>query len=139
MKGVSNPDGWVRLGFPGGWPSDPQNKFTAAGRTDRENDAFNYVKTVANFRKQSPAITSGKLMQYVPEDWVYTYFRYNDQQTVMVVMNTANEEKNIDLVRFAERTKSFTGARDIVTSDTFNLSGNWKIPPKRILILELIK
>ncbi|MGI8598696.1 MAG: glycoside hydrolase family 13 protein [Chitinophagaceae bacterium] len=139
MKGVSNPDGWVRLGFPGGWPSDPQNKFTAAGRTDRENDAFNYVKTVANFRKQSPAITSGKLMQYVPEDWVYTYFRYNNQQTVMVVMNTANEEKNIDLVRFAERTKSFTGARDIVTSDTFNLSGIWKIPPKRILILELNK
>ncbi|MES2881795.1 MAG: alpha-amylase family glycosyl hydrolase, partial [Bacteroidota bacterium] len=26
MKGVSNPDGWVRLDFPGGWPGDKQNK-----------------------------------------------------------------------------------------------------------------
>jgi neopullulanase len=139
MKGVSNPDGWVRLGFPGGWQNDPQNKFTAAGRTDRENEAFNYVKTIANFRKKSSAITYGKFMQYVPEDWVYTYFRYNNQQTVMVVMNTANEEKNINVERFTERTSGFSGARDILTSATYNLSGSWKLPAKSILILELKK
>ncbi len=49
MKGVSNPDGWVRLDFPGGWPDDRQNKFESSGRTAQENEAFNWVKTIANY------------------------------------------------------------------------------------------
>ncbi len=31
MKGVTNPDGWVRLDFPGGWNSDTLNAFTGNG------------------------------------------------------------------------------------------------------------
>ncbi|HET7896266.1 MAG TPA: glycoside hydrolase family 13 protein, partial [Flavisolibacter sp.] len=85
MKGVSNPDGYVRLDFPGGWPGDGQNKFTKEGRTGREEEVFNWTKSIANFRKNSSALKTGQLMQFVPEDWVYTYFRYNNQQTVMVV------------------------------------------------------
>ncbi|HEY1023639.1 MAG TPA: alpha-amylase family glycosyl hydrolase, partial [Sphingobacteriaceae bacterium] len=32
MTGVTNPDGWVRMDFQGGWPEDKTDKFTAAGR-----------------------------------------------------------------------------------------------------------
>jgi glycosidase len=31
MKGIDNPDGWVRLDFPGGWAGDRKNAFTGAG------------------------------------------------------------------------------------------------------------
>ena len=54
MKGLTNPDGLVRLDFKGGWAGDKENKFTAAGRTAKENEAFNYVKKLANYRKNSP-------------------------------------------------------------------------------------
>ena len=33
-------------------------------------------------------------MQFVPQDGVYVYFRYDDKQTIMVVMNTAKENKD---------------------------------------------
>jgi glycosidase len=138
MKGVSNPDGNVRLDFPGGWTGDKQNKFEEKGRTNLENEAFNYVKSIANFRKKSSAIKTGKMIQYVPVDAVYTYFRYDARQTVMVVMNTADVEKNIDPQRFIERVKGFTKAKNINADWTADLKASeWKIPAKTIWILEL--
>ncbi|MEB0250174.1 alpha-amylase family glycosyl hydrolase, partial [Mucilaginibacter sp. 5B2] len=47
MKGYSNPDGLVREDFSGGFEGDKKDKFTAEGRDSSENDAFNYVRTLA--------------------------------------------------------------------------------------------
>ena len=91
-------DAMVRFDFPGGWPGDASNKFTSAGRNDKENNAFNYVRTLANFRKNSSAIKTGKMMQYVPENGAYVYFRYDNKQTVMCVMN--QEEGPVTLRSF---------------------------------------
>jgi glycosidase len=137
MKGVSNPDGWVRLDFQGGWEGDKQNKFESSGRTAQENEAFNWTKTISNFRKNSSAIKTGKFMQYVPEDAVYTYFRYDNKQTIMVVMNSGDNEKEIRTNRFSERTNGFTKARNIVSGQSSDLSQSWKIPGKTIWIMEL--
>jgi neopullulanase len=139
MKGVSNPDGLVRGDFSGGWKEDKQNKFTEAGRTAAENDVFNWTRTIAQFRKNSSAIRFGKMMQYVPEDWVYAYFRYDDKQTVMVVMNTSADEKSIDPGRFAERTSGFSKAVNISDNGAHSLQEKWKIPSKSIWILKLEK
>ena len=140
MKGISNPDGYVRLDFPGGWPGDKQNKFTKEGRSGREEEVFQWTRTIANFRKASSAIKTGKMMQYVPEDWVYTYFRYDDKQTVMVVMNTDTKEKTIKPGRFTERTAGFSRARNVVDGKTNNLSDSeWKVPGRTIWILALEK
>ena len=137
LKGISNPDGLVRSDFPGGWKEDAQNKFTAAGRTERENEVFNWTRTIAHFRRTSSALRTGKMMQYVPEDWVYTYFRYDHLQTVMVVMNTSTSEKTLRLERYEASTKGFSSARNIATSESLNLAGSWKLPPKSIMIVEL--
>lgn len=139
MKGFANPDGWVRLDFPGGWPGDPYNKFESSGRTQQENEAFNYVRTFANFRKKSSAIKTGKLMQFVPEDGVYVYFRYDNNQTVMCVMNPENTSKTINLARFKERIKDFTKAYDVATGNTFTLEPTLTIGPKYLLVMDLTK
>ena len=137
LKGISNPDGKVRQDFPGGWKEDKENKFTQEGRSEQENEFFNYTRTVANYRKKSSAIKTGKMMQYVPQNEVYTYFRYDDKQTVMIVMNTGSDQRSIDPKRFAERTKGFSKAKNIVTFSENNLSAKWNIPPKTIWIMEL--
>lgn len=139
LKGVSNPDGLVRGDFIGGWKEDQQNKFTAGGRTEKENEVFNWTKTIANFRKNSPALKSGKLMQFVPRDWTYTYFRYTDKQTIMIVLNSSNDPKKVDPSQFSERTNGFSTARNIVTGATSNLAQSWTIPGKTIWIMELSK
>ena len=131
--------GKVRGDFWGGWKEDAQNKFSEQGRNGKENEVVNWIKTIANYRKASSAISKGKMTQYVPQGSVYTYFRYDDKQSVMVIMNSGDSEKTIGLDRFIERTSGFSKAKNIVTGASQNLSGEWKIPGKAIWILELGK
>ena len=139
MKNFKNPsDAEVRRDFPGGWPDDKENKFTAAGRKQKEGEAFQFVTKLANFRKASPALTTGKLMQYVPENGLYTYFRYSPAQTVMVISHTGKEEIKVTMARFSERTKGFTKLRNIQTGDVLPLQ-DFTVQPKESFVFELLK
>lgn len=131
-------DGYVRLDFPGGWKGDSLNKFTIAGRTQKDQEIFQHLATLANFRKGSSALTTGKFMQFVPEDGVYVYFRYSQNQTVMVVMNTAKEEKKVNMARYAERTSGFSQYRDVINQTTGKLS-DFNIGSYKAVVYELIK
>ncbi len=132
-KGIN--DGWVRLDFPGGWNGDAKNAFTQQGLSAEEKDLQRYTKTLANFRKKSSAIKTGKLMQYVPDDGLYVYFRYDDKQTVMCIMNTAEKEKEVDFNNYNERTKGFTKAIDVINGSSY--LNKFSLPAKQMLVLEL--
>ena len=137
MKNYSNPDGLVREDFPGGWPGDKDNKFNANGRSTKENEAFNYVRTLANYRKNTPALQTGKTMQYIPHDGVYVYFRYDSQKTVMIAYNGNEKEQSISTARYAERINGTLRARNVISDDTVELS-KLTIPAKGTLVLELL-
>lgn len=139
MTGFTNPDGNVRLDFKGGWPGDSVNKFTKEGRTAKEESIFQYLRRFANFRRNSSAIATGKMMQYVPVDGVYVYFRYDDNQTLMCVMNTKDQSATIDLSRFSERIKDFKKAYDVATGAMFNLEPTLSIGGKYLLVMDLKK
>jgi glycosidase len=136
MKNYSNPDGLVREDFPGGWAGDKTDKFTATGRTDAENDAFNYVRKLANYRKGTTALQTGKMMQYIPEKGIYVYFRYDDKKTVMIVFNAGDKEQTTETDRYADRIKGAKKAKNIITGDTVDLA-KLTIPAKTTLVLEL--
>jgi len=96
-----------------------------------------YVSTLANFRKKSTAITQGKLMQYVPDDGLYVYFRYDSKQTVMCVMNTSEKIKRSILKNIAERTAGFSSAKNILNEKS--VASTFTVPGKRMWVLELQK
>jgi len=137
--GFTSPsDGYVRLDFPGGWPSDSINKFEAAGRTEKDNDIWNHVATLANYRKTSSALTTGKMMQFVPEDGVYVYFRYDADKTVMIAMNTAKETKTINIGKFEERTKGFSNYYNVLTKTSGDLK-DFSLDSYSTVVFELKK
>ena len=139
LTGFTSPnDGYVRQDFPGGWKDDALNKFDFKGRTTKENEIWNHVSTLANFRKRSSALTTGKMMQYVPVNGVYVYFRYDGKQTVMVVINTAKETKTINTERFEERVKGFTKMRNIMTGQVENIK-NLNMDSYHSAVFELIQ
>ncbi len=139
MKNFKNPsDAEVRRDFPGGFPGDQENKFVAAGRTQAENDAFNYVKKLATYRKNTPALHSGKLMQYLPENNVYTYFRYDDNKTIMIISNTGDTAYSLPTNRYSERIKSATKGRNVITDETISVVGSIQLAPKSTYVLELM-
>ena len=137
MAGISNPDGLVRKDFPGGWKEDKVNKFTAAGRSAKENEVFDWVKSLGNYRKNTTALRTGKLTQYIPEDGVYVYFRQNDQQTVMCIMNSNDKDATVNLPRFSEHMKGRTKGKEITTGKDYDLSSSVVLPRKYLLVVEL--
>lgn len=138
MTGMSNPDGLVRSDFPGGWKEDKVNKFTAAGRSDKENEIFNLIKKLANYRKQSSALKTGKMMQYTPDNGLYVYFRYDASETIMCVMNTSDKPRTIDISKsFTDRTAGFSNSFNIITGKSEG--SQFVVNPVSMLILSLKK
>ena len=76
-------------------------------------------------------------MQFVPEDGVYVYFRYDGNQTIMCIMNTMTEHKTIDGKRFLERTAGFTHGVDISTGTNYSVTGSISLRPLSMLVLHL--
>jgi neopullulanase len=138
MKNFKNPsDAEVRRDFPGGFPGDQQNKFLASGRTPSENEAFNFVKKLANYRKNTPALHGGKLMQYMPVDGVYVYFRYDDQKTIMAIMNANEQPYSLKTSRFAERIGKATQARNVLTDQMQDLTESIPLTARTASVFEL--
>jgi len=137
MKGIANPDGWVRLDFPGGWEGDKKNAFTGEGLSADEKSVQEYTKLLGNYRKQSTALQTGKMMQYIPNNGLYVYFRYDAGSTVMCVMNTDKQTRTVDMNDFSERTNGFKGGKDIITNQQINIK--FELPAMSMQVIELTK
>ena len=137
MKNFSDPDGKVREDFPGGFVGDKTNYFVS--RPGQAGQAFDYVSKLANYRKAHPVLSSGKLMQFIPQDGVYTYFRYMDTECVMVIANNTKDEKTVDGARFAERTAGFTSGVEVVSGAAISDLKTLRVPPHTTWVVELRK
>lgn len=77
------------------------------------------------------------MTHYIPENNVYVYFRYNDKETVMVVINNAAETKTFKTNRFQENIKNFKSGKDVLTGKAVDLKNEISLDGKSVLILEL--
>ncbi|WP_412465013.1 glycoside hydrolase family 13 protein [Flavobacterium mekongense] len=130
-------DGDIRRDFPGGWNGDTNNAFTKAGRTEEQNKFYDFTAKLFNWRKNKTVIHNGKTTHYIPENNVYVYFRYNENESVMVVVNNNAEKQTLKTNRFAENIKNYLSGKDIFTEKTFDLNNDITIESKSVLILEL--
>jgi glycosidase len=139
MRHDGNEHGNIRADFPGGWEGDAVNAFTGEGLTDGQKEMQKYISTILNWRKNCRVIHSGKLMHYVPQEGIYVYFRYNENESVMVILNKNTEAKKLTTGRFAERMNGFTKGNEIITSTELNQINEITIPARSAMIIELKK
>ena len=135
MKNFTNPDGLVRSDFPGGWASDQKNLFVS--RSGPEAEAFDYVSKLANYRRTHPALHAGKYQHFIPEAGVYTYFRYSEAGTVMVMLNAGKDERVVDGARFAERLSGFSSGVEVTTGAAVADLRSFRVPGRTAWVVEL--
>jgi len=135
--GADKGHGVIRKDFPGGWPGDARNAFTAQGRTDKENDMFNYLRKLLRYRQLSDVLKTGNFRHFIPADGIYTYFRYKEKHAIMVVINNNEEAKTTETARYNEFLKHYTSGTDVMEGTTLNDLSTLTIPGKSVLILEL--
>ncbi|MFY7651052.1 MAG: cyclomaltodextrinase C-terminal domain-containing protein, partial [Chitinophagaceae bacterium] len=131
-------DGLRRGDFYGGWIGDTKNAFTGEGLNKDEAEAQVYFAKLLNWRKNSKAITEGKLKHFAPiNNDVYVYFRYHQQQKVMIIVNKNANAATLSLNRFAEIIPASFQAKEIISNQTIQFTNNLTIPGKTAYILEI--
>ncbi|GHT14852.1 alpha-amylase [Bacteroidia bacterium] len=142
MTGEKNEgDGNLRKDFPGGWPSDSVDAFTSTGRTAMQNEAWNYLRNLLQWRKTNPAVTGGKLIHYAPEEYTgncYVYARIKDNNKVLVILNGLTEAQNLSPEKYREVIGNADSGKDIISGKRIDLKEKIIIPAKGVYVIELI-
>ena len=77
-------------------------------------------------------------MHFIPEDGIYVYFRYTDEETIMVVLNNNKKGiKKIDTARFNEILGQYSEAKNIITGRKVKDLQLISIKAKSALVFEL--
>ena len=134
-KGKGDSD--IRKDFPGGWNGDTNNGFTKSGRTEEQNKFYEFTSRLFKWRKSKEVLHFGKMKHYIPENNVYVYFRYNEKESVMVVINNSTDSQTLKTNRFAESIQNYRTSKDILTEKTVDLKTDISIEGKSVLVLEL--
>lgn len=127
-------DGDLRKEFPGGWQGDTRNCFVENGRTEQENEAFEFTRQLLNWRKGNQVIGKGSLKHYSIQNGVYVYQREFNGKSVVVIMNGTDDSKELDLTPYQEilpRENAF----DVLTGKNVDLSKKLRLDGRENLIL----
>lgn len=129
-------DGNVRKDFPGGFPGDEHNAFTAKGRTKEENVMYNWVRRLLHWRQGNDVITKGTQTQFIPYNGIYVIARQYKGKTVMTIINGTNKRRKMPLRRYAEMIGDHQQATNVMTHATVTLGDSLNLAPHKTLILE---
>lgn len=136
-KGIS--DGYLRKDFPGGWPNDTVNYFTEEGRKDDplRSEAFDYLKTLLNYRKGNEVISKGSMKHFYPMTGVYAYQRKYKDQAILVFLNGNDNDHIVELEQYQEVLQNGIKFKNILTNEIMYLNKSFTLKPREALILEL--
>lgn len=129
-------DGNVRKDFPGGFPGDKHNAFTAAGRTKAENEMFDWLSKLLHWRKGNKLIINGKQTQFIPYKGVYVVARSGDNKHILTIINGTKKEAYLEVERYAEVIGDTEIATNVLSGEQINIKKNVKLKPQEALILE---
>ena len=76
MRGGGDPDN--RHDFPGGFPGDAQNAFTAAGRTPEQADVHDWVEQLFQFRQHHAVLAGGEQQDIFVDPSAFLFVRAAD-------------------------------------------------------------
>ena len=129
-------DGNIRLDVPGGFPGDEHNEFTAAGRSELQNEAYDFIAKLAKWRKGNKVISQGKLLHFMPENGLYVYQRSLDGKRVIVMMNGTDKQLDVDMKPYKEILEPGNALRDVITGETITIIPKMTFEPRALYILE---
>lgn len=95
LQGGEDPDN--RRDSPGGFPGDPRDAFSRAGRTPAEQDLWAYVQALLRLRQQHPALRHGRHYHLLIEPEIYAFVRQAEANRVLAVFNNAKQAREVHI------------------------------------------
>ena len=127
----------ARRDFPGGWSGDTTRAIDGLNLDARQRESKALVRALLNWRKQASAVHGGKMLHFAPEEGVYVYFRHDDNQRFMVVLNKRKEPAMLDTRHYAQGIAGRNAAVDVLSGARSTLGPTLSVPARSALILSL--
>jgi len=90
--------GEMRQPFPGGFVGDNRNAFLKSGRTEKENEIFDYLAELLRLRKENPVLSKGKMRHIYTGGDLYVIIKTYEEEIAIILLNTG--EKDITIQPF---------------------------------------
>lgn len=137
MEGEDEPT--TRGDFPGGFPGDKRNAFTAAGRTKEEQELFEFIRRLTALRRELQPLQTGALVNLYVAEQQYAYARKLGSGAVVIVFNNGKDaaEFEFDVTRAGLRDGALMHDRLAVARDATVRDGKLRInlPKRSVAIL----
>jgi glycosidase len=85
LRGEDDPDN--RRDFPGGFPGDPRDTYTAAGRTPGQERIWTWSRDWIALRRAHPSLRHGELIDLAAEPDYYIFARRSPGETIVIGLN----------------------------------------------------
>lgn len=131
-------DGYVRLDMPGGFPGDQVNAFTREGRSEMQNEAWDYLSKLLNWRRTEArdVMAKGSLKHFMPQNGIYAYQRKFGDKAVTVLMNGKDESHTVTMERTLEILPYGTKLRNILSDSDVTIEKEMTFAPREVMILQ---
>lgn len=131
-------DGYVRLDMPGGFPGDQVNAFTREGRSEMQNEAWDYLSKLLNWRRTEArdVMVKGSLKHFMPQNGIYAYQRKFGDKAVTVLMNGKDESHTVTMERTLEILPYGTKLRNILSDSDVTIEKEMTFAPREVMILQ---
>jgi glycosidase len=146
MRGGNDPDN--RHDFPGGFPGDQQNAFTAAGRTPEQTEVHDWVQSLFQFRAHHPALYNGQQQDLFTDPSAFVYVRTPDihhgcapgsGDRFLIAVNDASTPRILTIPANATALEGCTAFHAKLGSGTATAAGGQltlNLPAKQAVIFE---
>ena len=131
-------DGYIRLDMRGGFPGDKVDAFTREGRTDLQNEAWDYLSRLLQWRRgeANDVIAKGTLKHFMPQNGIYAYERRLGDKQVVVLLNGQSEPNTVTMERTLEILPYGTTMRDLVSGKDVTITEEMTFAPRQVMILQ---
>lgn len=131
-------DGDIRLDFPGGFPLDSIDAFVAEGRTPMQNEAWDFLSNMLQWRRGSinDVIARGTLKHFMPINGAYVYERKLGDKQVIVVLNGTSDQLQVDTDIYNEIMQPGAQYVDIITGQKVTIPSMLELAPRQIIVLD---
>ena len=114
--------GELRQPFQGGFVGDERNAFTQQGRTEVENDIYNYLNELLTLRDEYPVLSKGKLRHIYPFENVYALIKIYEDEMALVLINSSEEELSLESSQIKMFLPEAKGLFNLKSKEEINLS-----------------
>ncbi len=115
-------DGELRQPFPGGFPPAERDAFTEHGRTETENDIYDYLHELLNLRNEYPVLSQGKLRHIYPENNLYILEKFYEDEIAVVIINSSDEDFDLEYSMVKKYLPEAETLLNLKTNEEFNLN-----------------